>query len=241
MATDGSGVARYPYDTHGMTIATHTIRCEFAGDDEIAAGYGEAPLTILGAKPYIWVAERTVNVGSMASLYAYFRTLPDMTPQAGKTVTFKIDGTAVGSMTTDGSGVARYPYDTHGMTIDSHTIRCEFAGDAQVAAGYGEAPLTILPAAPYIWVAHRLAPAGSVVDLYAYFRTLPDRVEQPAKLLVFQIDGTVVGSALTDAQGKAHFPYDTTGVAKGDYTIQCLFAGDATVASGSGEAKLRIN
>jgi hypothetical protein len=241
MATDGSGVARYPYDTHGMTIAVHTIRCEYAGDAQIAPGYGEAPLTIIGVKPYIWVADRTVNVGRTASLYAYFRTLPDRTPQPGKTVTFKIDGTVVTSMATDSTGVARYPYDTHGMSQGSHTIRCEYGGDAEVAPGYGEAPLTILGAQPYIWVASRSAHPGAMTELYAYFRTWPDYTEQPGKSVTFKIDGTPVGTLVTDAHGVARHLYDTTGLSLGDHTVRCQFLGDATVAAGYGDGVLTLN
>jgi len=241
MVTDGNGVARYPYDTHGMTIATHTIRCEYAGDAEIAPGYGEAPLTIIGAKPYIWVADRTVNVGRMASLYAYFRTLPDLTPQPNKTLKFKIDGTLVGTMATDGSGVARYPYDTHGMTIATHTIRCEYAGDAEIAPGYGEAPLTIIGAQPYIWVASRSAHPGAMTELYAYFRTLPDYTEQPGKTVKFKVDGTQVAEVVTDSAGKARYQYNTTGLSLGDHTVRCQFLGDAMVAEGYGDGVLTIN
>jgi hypothetical protein len=241
MATDGSGVARYPYDTHGMTQGGHTIRCEYAGDADIAPGYGEAPLTIIGAKPYIWVADRTANVGMTASLYAYFRTLPDLTPQPNKTLKFKIDGTQVGTQATDSSGVARYAYDTHNLSQGSHTIRCEFAGDADIAAGYGEAPLTIIGARPYIWVASRSAHAGAMTELYAYFRTLPDYTEQPGKTVRFKVDGTQVGQVVTDASGVARYPYDTTGLSLGDHAVRCQFLGDATVAAGYGDGVLTIN
>jgi hypothetical protein len=239
--TDSSGVARYPYDTHGMAMGSHTILCEFGGDTEVAAGYGEAPLTILGAQPYIWVAQRTVSAGSMAPLYAYFRILPDLISQPDKAVTFKIDGTAVGSKTTDSSGVARFSYDTHGLSMANHTIRCEFGGDAQVAAGYGEAPLMVLPARPYIWVADRTVKAGSTTELYAYFRTLPDLIPQPGKTVKFKLDGSLVRTVVTDSSGVARYGFDTHGKTPGVHTIRCEFAGDAEVAAGYGDGTLTIN
>jgi len=79
----------------------------------------------------------------MTELYAYFRTLPDYTEQPGKTVRFKVDGTQVGQVVTDASGVARYPYDTTGLSLGDHAVRCQFLGDATVAAGYGDGVLTI--------------------------------------------------------------------------------------------------
>jgi len=55
---------------------------------------------------------------------------------------FKIDGTVVQTVTTDANGVARYLYPTT-EPPGIFTIRCEFAGDAWLDSGYGEANLTI--------------------------------------------------------------------------------------------------
>jgi hypothetical protein len=41
------------------------------------------------------------------------------------------------------AGIARYTYTTV-EPAGAHTMRCEFAGDAWVDAGYGEGVLTIL-------------------------------------------------------------------------------------------------
>ncbi len=88
---------------------------------------------------------RKVPLGGVANLYAYFRRLKDYQPQVGKTVDFKIDGTVVQTVVTGSgasAGIARYSYTTV-EPVGVHTIRCEFYGDAWVAAGYGEASLTI--------------------------------------------------------------------------------------------------
>ncbi len=78
-------------------------------------------------------------------MYAYFRRLADYQKQAGKTVTFRIDGTWIADVVTGtgaDAGIARYQY-TSVEAPGTHTMRCEFAGDAWVDAGYGEATLTI--------------------------------------------------------------------------------------------------
>jgi hypothetical protein len=121
---------------------TRTILADWPGD----AGYGPSSarntLTVRQATPYIWVHPRRVPLGGIANLYAYFRRLADYQPQTSKSVDFKIDGTIVQSVVTDGFGIARYAYQTV-EPLGPHTIRCEFYGDAYVAAGYGEASLTI--------------------------------------------------------------------------------------------------
>jgi hypothetical protein len=83
-----------------------------------------------------------VPLGGTASLYALFRRLSDYQAQVGKSVDFKVDGTLVQTVVTNGSGVAQYSYVTV-EPVGGHTIRCQFAGDAFVDAGYGEAALTI--------------------------------------------------------------------------------------------------
>jgi len=57
-------------------------------------------------------------------------------------VTFILDGTAVQTLVTDGNGTAR-DYDWTVESVGTHTIRCAFASDEWLEAGYGEADLRI--------------------------------------------------------------------------------------------------
>jgi len=142
--TDTQGYAKWPvYDVpDGAGAGTRTILSEWIGNGGYAAISKEATLTVLRALPYIWVLAKSVPAGGTANLYAYFRRLDDLQKQAGKDVVFSIDGTAVGTVTTDPSAVARYLYHTT-EPPGVYTIRCEFPGDAWIEAGYGEATLTI--------------------------------------------------------------------------------------------------
>ncbi|MBM3495086.1 MAG: Ig-like domain repeat protein [Armatimonadetes bacterium] len=140
--TDTPGYARYPYYTvpDGAGAGTRTILAEWQGNAGYMASSASTTLNVLRATPYIWVMPRSVPQGGVARLYAYFRRLADYQKQEGKTVTFRIDGTWVADVVTLSgaeAGIARYQY----TTIEppgAHTIRCEFAGDAWVDAGYGE-------------------------------------------------------------------------------------------------------
>jgi subtilisin family serine protease len=126
----------------GSGAGTRTIRAEWAGDGGYAPASATNTLTVSRALPYIWVMPRSVAQGGVARMYAYFRRLADYQPQSGKTVTFSVDGTPVQTVVTDAAGIARYQY----TTVEApgiHTMRCEFAGDAWVEPGYGEASLTI--------------------------------------------------------------------------------------------------
>jgi len=147
--TNEAGYARYgTYNVPDEAGAgARTILCEWAGSAGYAAISKTANLTVLRAIPYIWVLPKSVPSGGVANLYAYFRRLYDYRKQEGKPVTFRLDGTWIADATTGSGaadpGVARCLYSTAGLGIGLHTVRCEFAGDAWVEAGYGEATLTI--------------------------------------------------------------------------------------------------
>ena len=88
---------------------------------------------------------RSVPQGGVVRFYACLRRLADYQKQEGKTVSFKEDGTRIADAVTgtgDDAGIARNNYTTV-EPVGSHTMRCEFAGDAWLEAGFAEATLTI--------------------------------------------------------------------------------------------------
>jgi YD repeat-containing protein len=144
--TRPSGLAQVGYTiADGAGAGVRTILAEWAGDGGYVASSCTNTLTVSKASPYIWVMPRSVPVGGVARMYAYFRRLADYQKQEGKTVSFKVDGTWIADVVTlsgADAGIARYNYTTV-EPAGAHTMRCEFAGDAWVDAGYGEANLTI--------------------------------------------------------------------------------------------------
>jgi len=147
--TNTDGYASYPYYDvpDGAGAGIRTILSEWPGNAGYLPVSKTAKLTVQKAIPYIWVMPRSVPRGGIAKFYAYFRRLYDYKKQEGKTVSWYLDGTWVADVTTgSGSvdpGIARYNYDTSGLSVGDHVLRCEFAGDAWVDAGAGQATLTI--------------------------------------------------------------------------------------------------
>jgi hypothetical protein len=141
--TRPSGLAQVGYTiADGAGAGVRTILAEWAGDGGYLSSSATNKLTVLKATPYIWVLPRSVPVGGIARMYAYFRRLADYQPQVSKSVYFKVDGTPIGNVLTDGSGIARYAYQTV-EPVGVYNIRAEYNGDVWLASGYGEANLTI--------------------------------------------------------------------------------------------------
>ncbi len=144
--TDATGYAKfasYVVPT-GAGAGVRPILSDFIGDIGYGPSSKTANLTVQPAVAYIWVGPKTITYNGLLKMYAYFRRQPDLLPQTGKTVDFKIDGTTVATVVTDASGVARYNH-LSTESVGLHTMRCEFAGDLFVDAGYGEGVLTINP------------------------------------------------------------------------------------------------
>lgn len=243
--TDTQGYAREGYVVpDGAGAGARTILSEWAGDAGYAAASGTATLTVLKALAHIWVRPTSAYPGRVAPLYAYFRRLPDLQPQEGKTVSFSIDGTWIADATTGGAepGIARYNYLTSGLSAGTYTLRCTYVGDSWVDAGSGEAPLTVLRATPHIWVMPRVIHEGKMARLYALFRRLPDLQPQEGKTVSFSIDGTWIADVVTGGNepGVARYNFRTWGLPARTYTIRCDFAGDASLEPGFGQATLTI-
>ena len=144
--TRTTGLAQIGYTiADGAGAGTRTILAEWAGDGGYLASSCANTLTVYKATPYIWVMPRSVPQGGVVRLYAYFRRLADYQKQEGKTVTWRVDGTWIADVVTGtgaDAGIARYQYNSV-EAPGAHTMRCEFAGDAWLDAGYGEGTLTI--------------------------------------------------------------------------------------------------
>ncbi|HYF79316.1 MAG TPA: Ig-like domain repeat protein, partial [Symbiobacteriaceae bacterium] len=134
--TNAAGVATKTYQPF-LTAGPHTVAVSFAGDADIAANDATGTLTVTQATGTVTVAAQTGIYRSNVTLEA---TLAPVA--ANRTITFSVNGTAVGSGTTDATGKATYTYFIT-APVGSATIDAAFAGDAEVAAATGTGTLTV--------------------------------------------------------------------------------------------------
>jgi len=144
--TDANGRAESIYSPIPPGPGSRTIRVEWAGDDGYRASFGTGTLYVDKNAVYIVVMPRTTRPGDIFRPRALMRRLPDYTPLAGKTLTFKVDGTSIGTAVTGTDGIAMPSFgQTTAWTAGSHTCSAEFAGDDLLVPGSGSAPFNVLP------------------------------------------------------------------------------------------------
>ncbi|MBM3495153.1 MAG: hypothetical protein FJX72_12660 [Armatimonadetes bacterium] len=143
--TSATGRAEFTFSPIPPGPATRTVRVEWAGDDGYRASFGIGTLYVDKNAVYIVVMPRTTRPGDIFKPRALMRRLPDYTPLSGKTLTFKVDGTSIGTAVTGTDGMAMVTYrQTTAWTAGGHTCSAEFAGDDLLVAGSGSAPFTVL-------------------------------------------------------------------------------------------------
>ncbi|MDF2628438.1 MAG: hypothetical protein K0R39_2269, partial [Symbiobacteriaceae bacterium] len=226
--TDATGVATVPY-TISAGAGTHTIAAAFGGDSDIAAVSGTGTLTV---NP----AFGSMNVDSASGAYGESVTLSaTLSPAvAGKSIVFSVNGTAVGTGTTDASGHATAPY-TITQGAGGHTLTATFAGDSNISFATNSTSLTVTTATGTVTVGPASTTYRNSVTLTA---TLSPAIS--GRSIVFSVDGSVVGSGTTNASGTATFTYTPLNTV-GSYPISATWGGDSHVGTATGAGTLAIN
>ncbi|HYF91332.1 MAG TPA: Ig-like domain repeat protein, partial [Symbiobacteriaceae bacterium] len=225
--TDATGLATASYYA-AISPGSYTITATFAGDADLTAATGNGTLSVSAATGTVTVADRSGAVGTTVTLQATLS--PNV---SGRTITFSVGGTAIGSSVTDGSGVATLDY-TISRPVGTYTIDADFAGDGTITADSGSGTLTVTQGTGSMLAADQTGAYRSTTTLSA---TLTPALA--GKTVTFTVNGVAAGSGITDATGLATVSYTITdGV--GSYPIVASFAGDADLTAASDNATLTV-
>jgi hypothetical protein len=224
-----------------LTPGVHTLSASFAGDVNYNASSRNATLTVhdntlLQLPPVSGVA------GQSVLLRAAVRRYPDGVFLAGKTVTFKIDGTTVGSAVTQSNFIASLNYTIPAsLGPGSHTLTASFAGDSD----YNACTQTSTLIASYntlVQLPNVSGSAGKSVLLRAAIRRYPDGQFLAGQTVTFRVDGTTVGSAVTQSDFIASLSYTIpANLSNGAHTLKAIFAGGGGYNASSQTATLTVN
>jgi len=187
------------------------------------------------------VTNLSAGAGQTVTLSALMRRSVDGVPVPGKTITFKIDATTVGTAVTASNGVASLSYPVPvSLGAGTHSIAANFAGDADYSANSAAGSLMVY-FNTRLTVPNIKTNIGQTVPLQATLRRDPDGAGVPGKTITFKIGTTDVGTAITAASGVATFNYTVPGsLATGNYTITATYAGDATYHGSTQTGKLQV-
>lgn len=155
-------------------------------------------------------------------------------PLVEKNVVFWVDGVPVGTVRTNASGVASLNWRV--PSVQSYVVMAQFDGDADAAACWAYASVDSA-AFTSLTTLDRTGTVGEAVTLRGYLKRLSDNTWCVGKTVDFRIDGTYVGSGVTDADGRASYVWI---IAPGptERRITAEFAGVADLMSSRGQATL---
>jgi len=161
---------------------------------------------------------------------------------AGKAIAFRVHGADVGQAVTDASGWAMLPYVVpEDGGVGNRLVEASFAGDASFAASDAAGALMVKRTDTKLLMLERSASSGDVCLLKGYLYRSTDRGRIGERSLAFSVDGSQVGTAVTDIEGRAVLPYmvpeDT---APGPRPIGVSWAGDADYYSSSTSSTLTV-
>ncbi len=246
VATDASGLAALSFAIpSGWGAGTYAIGASFAGDTKYSASSGSGSLTVSLSAPAattLVAPDVTAATGASAILTATLTKSSDSLALAGRTVSFTLDATAVGTAVTGAGGVAPLPYVVpEAAALGAHAVVASFAGEAAYGASTDPATLTVTTAGAALTVANASGDQGSSVTLSATLKRATDNALLAGRSVAFTVDGATVGSATTSASGVASLAYAVPAAAAvGAHPIAAAFAGDAKHDAAGGSATLTV-
>ncbi len=234
VTTNAEGIAVLAYlIPEASGAGSRTIRAEFAGDAVYDLSADEATLTVGVTNTFCYVPDldRASAVGSDLMLRAYLYRQTDRGPVVGRTISFYVDGTPACTAVTIETGRATGSYLLpDDDTRETSMVRAVFSGDAAYNGcdGQGKLTVTVQKADTYMWVMPRIALRDTSTYLRAYLRRTTDWSWLPGKTVSMKVNGTNVGSAVTDSGGRASVLYYVApDFPVGENTITATFAGDS--------------
>jgi hypothetical protein len=224
-----------------LSVAAHTIKATYAGNDIFATSSGTTTQTVKKATTTAVAGNPNPSTfGQQVTLTATVQAVASGsgTPTGSVTFVDQTTNTNLGSGTLNASGQASITVST--LTAVAHTIVATYAGDPNFATSNGSAPQTVNAAATSTALAGTPNPStfGQSVTLTA---TVTSGGGTPVGSVTFvdQTTGATLGQANLNASGVASIT--TSALAGGSHTIAANYAGGGNFTSSSGTTTQTVN
>ncbi len=240
--TDSNGLATLTDVATSDAVGTGSsnVTASFVGSTNYAASNGTGNLVVSATPTSLTAVSGTAPFGGPATLTATLTSGTSNTPLSGQTVTFTLDGTSVGTETTDSNGVATLSgvATTDPVGTGSSNVTASFAATTTFAASTGTGNLVVSAATTSVSAVSATAPFGGSATLTATLTSGSPSIPVANQSVNFTLNGTSVGSATTNSSGVATLTNIPTSAAVGTDTgaVVATFLGttDYTTSSGTG-------
>ena len=239
--TNGSGVATLTgvATTAAVGTETNAVVASYAGTTNDASTTSTGNLVVSQQSTALTNVSGAAAFGGPATLSATLATSVGGTPLANKTVTFTLNGTAAGNAVTDASGVATLIGVSQSFAVGmlSSAVVATFAGDASDASsGSASGNFTVTPAVSTLSGVSGAAQFGGKATFNATLKSNASGKGIPGENVTFTLNGTSVGSVLTDANGVATLTNVLASAAVGTQrgVVSANFAGDTNYDAAPG-------
>ncbi len=240
--TNAAGIAEFIHTLPSdIARGPHTIDVNYYGEAAYTPSSGTGILTIpAGSGTLMYVPDRSGTVTETIILRGFLYQTDGSVPIAGKTVEFSIEGTPVGTATTDAGGRASLDWTvTDGPATRS--LAAAFAGDGTFEGSSGTAVLTAESFSTKLLGQDR---EGRITDYRVLTAHLYRADNTPIynKEIAFAVDGTPVGTDRTRTTGRANVGYTIpNGDGAGVRTIQATWVGDGGYGPSSATNTLTVS
>ncbi|NLI00961.1 MAG: Ig-like domain repeat protein [Chthonomonadales bacterium] len=240
-ATGADGIAVLSWAVTDGPV-TRTLAAAFDGNSTYQGSSAEGTFTLVAGDTTLSVADIASTPGGTAALRAHLSRTHDGGGVAGKSVTFTLEGTGIGSVTTDDEGTAVHDYSVPWtMTAGTYTVVAQFSGDAGYNPSSGSGTLTLAHAGCVLTVTDADGLPGDLVSLEAVLARSTDAVGIAGRSVAFVLDGSPIGAAETGSAGIASLAHRLpSDMAAGTYALEATFAGDETFLPSAGSGRLTV-
>jgi WD40 repeat protein len=124
----------------------YPIGVSFAGDATFPAASAAATLTVTKGEAYVWVMPRSVQRGTAAYMRVCVRSARLLVALPGLEITHTLDGTPIGSATTNAAGWTALLHTVPASTAPGdQLLTCSFSGNGAYLPAGGSATITVTP------------------------------------------------------------------------------------------------
>ena len=237
--TDKDGIANVTFVPNVGGASIRNLTVSFDGDEGAKANVATTPFGIRPATTAVWISATKIYEGESLSVRSSLINTITKQPIVGKQINYYVNGTRVGTASTDEQGVAYATINDPGAGPGAYPILVAFDGDEKLAGSRMVSTLSVQAQAKLL-LSDISARIGDTTTIKG---TLTDRftgLPLAGGEVTFKVRDIVIGSAVSDSEGKLSFDANVVNLPPGKYTMQASMSNDSMYGVSNATASYRI-